>query len=77
MRGARMLMTVIPRLNEIERMGESPIRSSSASGSITVPVSSGRVESRTTMGIPALTSGCAVAGRSTFAPNVASSAASS
>ena len=76
MRGARMLMTVIPRLNEIDRIGESPIRSEwprldDGPGLV------GRVELRTTIGMPARTSGCAVAGCSTLAPNVASSAASS
>ena len=76
-RGARTLITVIPRFQEMDRIGESPIRSSSAAGSIVVPGSSARRELSTTIGMPSRTSGIAVAGCSTFAPKVASSAASS
>ena len=61
-RGARMLITVMPRLQEIDRIGESPIGSGLASGSMVVPGRSGWVELRITMGIPARTSGRAVAG---------------
>ena len=42
MRGARTLTTVMPRFQLIERIGESPSRSSSADGSMVVPGSSGR-----------------------------------
>ena len=68
---------MIPRFQEMERIGESPIRSSSADGSIVVPWRSGRAELSTTIGMPSRTSGIAVAGCSTLAPKVASSAASS
>ena len=77
MRGARTFTTVMPRFQEIDRIGESPIRSSSAEGSMVVPGCSGRRELSTTIGMPARTSGIAVAGWRTLAPNVASSAASS
>jgi hypothetical protein len=72
-----MFTTVIPCFQEIERMGESPTRSTAASGSIVVPGRSGWVEFRITIGIPARTRGSAVAGCRMRAPNVASSAASS
>ena len=77
MRGARMLTTVMPCFHEIDRIGESPIRSSSAWGPMVVPERSGCVELRITMGMPARTSGRAVAGCRILAPKVASSAASS
>ncbi len=67
----------MPRFQLIERTGESPRRSSTAVGSMMVPGSSGREELSTTMGMPARTSGWAVAGWRTLAPKVASSAASS
>jgi len=70
-------MTVIPFFHEIDRIGESPRRSSSALDSIVVPPFPGRWELSTTMGMFSRTSGTAVAGWSTLAPNVASSAASS
>ena len=55
-------MTVMPRFQEMDRIGESPIRSSSAAGSMSVPGSSGRLEFSTTIGMPSRTRGIAVAG---------------
>jgi hypothetical protein len=72
-----MLRVVIPFLYEMLRIGEFPSRSSRASGAINVPGWVGSRELRIWKGIPFRTSGVWVAGWSTLAPKVASSAASS